>query len=435
MITPEAVLALRAYTSLSATVQGTLQRRTRGFDLSGDLARDGAPRAASEVYCTRRATFHRSLQDAGESRDGTFRFHGRAFGDERLVLTGMMRDEPVLVSFDRADVVRCSAEDELSFGTLSAAGPLVPALDYAQPVLQGPLQRALFVSAAGCLLLSRVAPGDAAPLYDNLRSLDIVVEAQPREANAVLYRIAGNAVLAAPHGYEDRLAELQAALRVAPSAHARARLPAASALQISGSMADPAALGQPLQLQQLRDALPPDLVASLQPLTDWQLPAKRLSVRVVAQPAQQRLSLKPWLMDEVGVQLYVSCPAFAPPRPGVTLLAQKEQLATALRQLIQAPGDSRAALDAAAAALASAAAASLNATGLFAQRLAPAVSLELIVTRGQSVRLPSGAHAVVPDYACHAASVRMTALTAPLVAVGMRAQFTPWPSARQGLPV
>jgi len=472
MISPEAVLALKAYTTLGGSLQGVLERRSRGFEIGGDIRRDSAPilpvAPTVTVSCVRKATFHTGLMDPGTVKVGPFTFRGetRKAADGRVTLLGRMLESPdeapapgasasasVLVSFDPADVLRCAGKESVPFGTVSTMDALVPPWSYFVPVLSRTVPRLVSACPGGCFLIERLGSGPAPPgaqaLLQNLSSLDIVVVVPPLTANSVLYRLATNSVLAGPPGYEDRLSEFQAALRVGTSAVAGARLPSTTELQVSASMADAGLMGEAtaVTLQQVKDAAPAEAAVYFQPLIRWQLPARRLSLRILLSGAPggstQRLQVKPWVerTTHLAVDVKATVPAFAPPRPGESPSTQKEQLERVLRHIVGkrvlelAPGGGQAALDAFTAAVLRASDASINQTALFGIPISTRVQAEFVATSGQPVRLANGGIAVVPEYATASASPRMCAFLGGLVAAGLRVSYLPWSRARQGVPV
>ena len=468
MISPEAVLALKAYTTLGGSLQGVLERRSRGFEIGGDIRRDSAPILpdAPVVSCVRKATFHTGLMDPGTVKVGPFAFRGetRKAADGRVTLLGRLLEgaeeapapgspTSVLVSFDPADILRCAGKESVPFGTVSTMDALVPPWAYFVPVLSRAVPRLVSACAGGCFLIERLGNGPAPPgaqaLLHNLASLDIVVVVPPLTPNSVLYRLATNAVLAGPPGYEDRLSEFQASLRVGTSAAAGARLPSTTELQISASMADAGLMGAStaVTLQQVRDAAPAETAVYSQPLIRWQLPARRLSLRILLSGAPggstQLLQVKPWVerATHLAVDVRATVPAFAPPRPGESLSTQKEQLKRVLRHVVGkrvqelTPGGGQAALDAFTAAMLRASDATINQTALFGIPIATRVQTEFVATNGQPVRLANGGIAVVPEYATASASLRMCAFLGGLVAAGLRVSYLPWSRARQGVPM
>ena len=447
MISPEAVLVLRAYTTLPGSVQGALLKRARGYELEGPIERGAQLGARSPVICLRRATFHSGFADAGTVREGPLALQGRGvpLADSRVALVGRVldTDEEVLASFEVRDVLRCTGQGHLPFGTVSTAGALAPPWDYARAVLQGTAHRALIACAGGCFLVDRLRAAplpDAKRLYDNLCALDVVLVTPGAE---VVYRLASNAIAFAPTGFEDALAELQASLRVPPSARARERLPSTCELQISASMSD--LLGDfVVSQQQVRDAAPSEYAVLVQPLLRWQLPVRRLEMHVEASAQlpgpRERFAPRPWVAHalHMGVDTFLHVPSFAPPRPGDNRRTQQDRLERIVRELADArlpQISSDAALDAFAREMAGALNAAFNGSGLFAAPVMTEIRTSLETTHGSQVALPSGAVAVVPEYATQASTARMCAFTGPLVALGLRAVYTPWARARDGIPV
>ena len=458
MITAEAVLVLKAYTKLASSVQGVLVKGARGYELEGTIQRGselGAHAPQNPVTCLRKATIHSSFADAGSLREGPLVLQGRAvsLADSRVALVGLLlgagEPEEVLASFDVGDVLGCTGHYEIPFGTVSTTGPLAPPWEYARAILQGRAQRALVACAGGCFLVDRLRTAtlsEAKRLFENLCNLDIVVEVPGTERGAVVYRLASNAVALGPVDFEDALAELQASLRVPPSARSRDRLPSTSELQMSASMSDPNLMSDSFVVspQQVREAAPRSFRVLVQPLLRWQLPVRRLELHVEAATdspgARQRLLLRPWIAHalQMGVDTFLLVPRFAPARPGDNQRTQKDQLERIVRELAEArliSFDGNSALTIFAREMARALNAAFNESGLFPAPVMTGIRTSLETTHGSHVTLASGGVAVVPEYATRASTARMCALTGPLIAAGLRVVYTPWSRARNGIPV
>jgi hypothetical protein len=457
MITGEAALVLKAYTTLGTSVQGALLKRARGYELGGAIERGaklGAQAAQAPVVCVKKATIHAGFMDAGRIREGPLVLQGQSVPLEgsRVALAGHIlgskAPEAVLASFGAGDVLSCSGYDEIPFGTVSTAGPLVPPWEYVQALLEGRAQRALVACAGGCFLFDRlrVVPLDRAQqLFENLCNLDIVLVAPGQ--SLVAYRLASNAIALGPADFEDTLAELQAALRVPPSARSKERLPSTSELQMSASMADTNMMSGAFAVsqQQVRDVAPAPYRILAQPLVQWQLPMRRLEVDVALSSASaraQRLRIRPWLAHalHMGVDAVVTAPPFVPARPGDSQQTQKEQLSRILREAVGARLPRVTFTDDAALALFAREVtkglnAAFNSAGLFAGPVTTRLRASLETTRGAPVTLPSGGLAVVPEYATQTSSARMCAFVGPLIAAGLRVSYTPWARARHGIPV
>jgi hypothetical protein len=488
MIVPEAVLALKAYTAMHRPIQGVLERRQRGFALAGDVKDSGnlldaLAGASTVVYCVRRATFHAGVADPGVSQAGPFTFRGIATqardaaitllgellagspGDEvRRALeasgaTALGGTKAYLVSFTGEDVLKCSGKLQIAFGTSTTLEALAPKWDHVAPVLGGQLPRTVAACANGCYIIERLdiaasssfrLPAEKArEVLQNLRQLDLVaVTKPPPTEGGVIYRLAANALLFGPAGYEDQVAELQRTLRL-PQIQRREKLPGTTPIDVSASVVDlpePSQSTATLTTQQLTDAAA--LSVHSQPLERWQMPARLLAVRVRAvreaatgDSPMTKLVLPPWLEDgaQLGVEMTLSLPPMRPVRPGETPHAQREQLQRVAGSVLRATlastpvGKSQTALDTMTKKLAAAIEVALAASGLFAKPPQLTAHVLFTLTRGEPARLPNGNVVVVPAYATLESSPRLCALMGGMAAFGLRVSFHPWKQAKQGI--
>lgn len=490
MIVPEAVLALKAYTAMHKPIQGVMERHRHGFTLAGEVKESGnlleALTGTSRViYCVRSATFHAGVADPGVAQTGPFTFRGSATqsrdGKVSLLgelIEGSLGDDvrraldasgttPVggtkayLVSFMGQEVLRCSGRLQIAFGTSTTFEALAPKWEYVAPVLSGQLPRALAACASGCFIIERLdvtasssfrlPPERARAVLHNLSQLDLVaITKPPPKEDGVVYRLATNALLVAPAGYEDQVAELQRTLRL-PQIQRRETLPATTPMVVSASVADlpddPSAAAGILTMQQLLDAAA--LTVYSQPLERWQMPARLLAIHVRAvQKATvpgalplTKLTLSPWLERgaQLGVEMVLSLPHMRRVRPGETPHAQREQLQRVARSVLSATlasvpvGKSQAALDNMTRKLVIAIEAAVAASGLFVTPPQLTAQVLFTLTRGEPARLPNGNLVIVPAYATVDSSPRLCALAGSMAAFGLRVSFHAWKQAKQGI--
>lgn len=458
MIRPAAVLVLRAYTGLATPLHGVLHRRSHGFEVGGGIEAGPVLTALHgdvRTVCVRAARFHAGLNDAGALQPGPLVLEGLVVeARDRSIMIGRVASGSSgaarhLITYLTADIVHCGRVHSLPFVTVPADGALVPLWDTLQPLTAG-VKHGVVACAGGCFLLQRVdipsAPPRGEALVRNLAAADLLVESLPTSRNTTLYRLARNAVLCAPSGFEQQLADLQSSLRVPPSGEAQSRLPAgASSLLLSGSLAD--VNGPDLSVAQLREALPSHFRLRVQPLLRWQLPTQRLVVHVEATDARgsggtsATLHMKPWTEREEHLDISVRArhPPFVSPKPGETAATQREQLRRILHastgKLVRrlALSASKPLLDAFAQALSATLTNSLSASALFQGPVACRSSCSFLVMRGLSARLPGGRSVVIPEYASRPDAPRLQAFLGPLMALGIKASYTPWPMALQGI--
>lgn len=462
MITPETALLLRTYTTMSNSVQGNLMKHKRGFEISGDVKRTGDnPRefweASRNVLCVRNATFHADLTDVGITKEGPFVLQGESMKtDKKTLLMGKIMyngssTANTLVSFQDEDIITCSTTQEMPFGTVTTSDVLMPPWKYVRPVAEGHIPKIIAACAGGCFVmeglnsLDNPSPSFAQALYENLSRVDIV--AFTASAPAVLYRLASNAVLAAPDDFEEHLGEIQATLRVPPYSRSRERLPGSGEWQISGSLTD---IGDDnhVTLQQVRDS-DSSLRVYVQPFVHWQLPEKRIALRVRIscpdrpQDAPEDIEMRPWMSPglHTGVETSIRTPAFATPRPGETKQSQRERLERIIRETAQNELSSmpisvgKATLDSVTQKIATAVGSALNSSALYPGPVSSQISAEFAVSKGDVVKLSSGNMAVVPDYALHSSSARMGCYIGGLLAAGLRVTFMPWSKSKEGFAV
>ena len=473
MITSDSAQILKAYTTLRDGVQGSLVKRAGGFELWGDVQRVGNTSNQVEVWtnshavnCVLKATFHDSLSEAGTLREGPFVFQGESLQNHgKQIVLGRVLQGPdtaaenpkqlVLVSFLDTDIVKCSTTEEIPFATANTSSPLAPPWAYIEPVFSGKFNKVLAACAGGCYIIDTLntlttQAQYARSLLSNLMNIDVVVFAPGTPA--VIYRLATNAILAGPADYEDKMQELQSMLQLPASAVIRNRLPSAGDWQISASMADSEMLrdGVAVTVQQIRDSASTLLVYS-QPLVGWQLPERRLIIDITINHSSisqltigngVRLNLKPWMAKglRMGVQTSAKSVKFSPLRPGETDQSQKDSLERIINENAQSTllflsvEGGKGSLDAVTRQLTNNLTGALNQSGLFPSPVTVQVSTDLVITKGEAVRLHTGSVVMIPEYACSASSARMTCLTS-IIAAGIKLSFIPWSKTKQGFSI
>lgn len=475
MIRPETVIALRAYTSLPKGIQGILMRRRQGYELSGEASEDEditklMSRATQRVHCVSTASFHSGLMDPGTPASGPFVFRGCSLGEKDGTIVAVARalSGPVpagfadakapslelLVSFRSADVTQCWGGEEVLFGTTSVLGALAPPWAYVRPVVDGSVARILAPCTNGCYLLERLdagdqrnaAPSDAEATYGALLRMDVVAILGGRVPSSApcIYRLARNAVVVGPEGSHDKVAALQATLRI-PSQPTNGKLVATTAFTLQRGVAAPLTDFPDVSAKQLAAAAGDGTSVFFQPLERWQMPRRRLSLHIVLAPAGPQVAmrdivLRPSLGDRTltGVSIHVRAPFFNAPRPGETDRSQTEQL----ERIVQSAADQQlastdvssgqGALDAFTRSMTAEVEAKVNAAQLFGAKVTARIKTDLITTHGESVRLPEGGTAVIPEYALSETSTRICVFTGGLAALGVKASFHPWKQIRQG---
>ena len=473
MISPESIIALKAYTGMLKSVQGALDRQGRFFYIGSEIREDGnlpaALRdAAVSVYCVRNATFHSWLLDPGTAQTGPFTFRGATLSfDDKVTLVGKLLEGSIdddvrkalfpnggsdattcLVSFVSSDVLKCSGREQVAFGTSTVAESLAPKWEHFAPVLSGQLPRTLAACANGCYVIDRVDANHQVPaalqraqaLLKNLTSLDIMATTKPPPGagTGVIYRLASNALLLGPAGYEEQLAELQRELRVAPTRE-RGRLPTSSSLDVSASVAEIEGDVHNITAQQVLEH--GSCTVCSQSLERWCLPSRSINVWVQAErTAAYRVVMAPWFEPaaELGVTMQLDLPSLRPLRAGETALAQREQLERVVKHAVgqavsSVPvGRSQHSLDACTTLLATALQSIFGGSGLFLADFRVHTRLFYEAHEGDTIRLPTGGLVVVPKYATET-SARICALTGGMGAVGLRVTFYPWQAALNGI--
>lgn len=479
MITPEAIIALKAYTAMSKPIQGILEKYRTGFSLAGEVKTGGdLLKAISDttatVYCIRYATFHASVTDPGSSQSGPFTFRGIATRarEGKITLLGRLLEGSIgddvrraleangvvgatatyLVTFTEHDVLKCSGRQQIAFGTSTTAEGLAPKWEHIAPVLTGQLPRTIAACANGCytIELFQTEPRPDFPLeksralLNNLSKIDLVATTKPAPSEGgVIYRLATNALIVAPAAYEDQIAEIQRTLRL-PQIRKREKLPATTALDISASVADIGDEYHPhttVTARQLSEVAP--LTVYSQPFERWQLPARLLTIHVRAHEHTKvsPIRLTPWLErgSQLGIEMTLTIPKLRPVRPGETLHSQREQLERIARSVTNATlatapvGKSQTALNEMTSKLAAALQTAIGRSGLFENPPRLLAHVLFNMTRGEPVRLPNGSIVVVPVYAVVDSSPRLCAITGALAALGLRVSFYSWKQAKQGI--
>uniref|UniRef100_A0A6C0C070 Uncharacterized protein n=1 Tax=viral metagenome TaxID=1070528 RepID=A0A6C0C070_9ZZZZ len=470
MITADTAQILKAYTTLRDNVQGSLVKRARGFELWGNIQRVSSSSDSSEVWtkahavhCILRATFYDDLNSPGTLKEGPFVIQGDSLQTEgkRIVLGRVLQSSDTetsyvnklaLVSFLEKDILKCSSTEEIPFATTNTSSPNAPPWSYIEPVFAGKFNKAIVACAGGCFVIAAlntptVQPQYAKDLLSNLVNIDIVAFAPGTPA--VIYRLARNAVLVAPADFEDKLQDLQMRLQLPTSTLFRHRLPSEGDWQISASMADSDMLsgGVSASISQIRDNAP-DIAVYAQPLVGWQLPERRLvlyincryaSITDVTPGKGIKTNLQPWMAKghRMGVQTVVDTDKFSPLKPGETAIGQKERLGNIIRETSQASlvllsvEGGKKSLDAVTRQLADALTTAMNESGLFSGTVTVQVNADLVITKGETVRLHSGSTVMLPEYACSASSARMACL-ASMIAAGLKLTFIPWSRTKQG---
>ena len=366
------------------------------------------------------------------------------------------QDGPFLVSFSARDAVTCGTADALLFGTCTSLGPLLPPWEYVEAVVRGSPARALVACANGCFLIESSGTKDVAPegvpdgraLVENLHGVDLIVHSTRAHHSGTIYRLASNALLVGPDDFDEQVAQLRAELKIPPLS-GRGTLVATTSFSISRSLLDLDLAGVRLSPEQVASLGDRSLRATLQPMERWQLPERQLTVSVVMQPSPgearggtlSQSNLKPFLLKgaNLGVKTGVQAPPFRTLRPGETSSSLGDQLHRIVEGGVRAllnrtAGDpTQAGLDAFTRECSAAIQQGVNAGALFQAPVRVTVQGELILSRGDTVRLPTGAPVVVPDYALHEDDPRICAFTGVLVALNLRASFHPWRQARQGI--
>lgn len=465
MITSDTTHILKAYTTLRDNVRGSLLKNKRGFELCGNIQRASQPLTQNwiptrAIHCVSKATFRNDINEPGTLQEGPFVIKGECLNipEDKQVVIGQILKGPTkntvgktfIVTFNNSDVVQCSTMEEIPFGTVSTRESLVPPWEYLEPVINGTLPKVLCASAGGCYIMENLKSSEdtlthVQSIFNNLVNIDIVVMVS--QTPSVIYRLGANAILVGPPEYEEKLYELQNTLQIPTSVISRKRIPSRTEWQISESLIDVDMMHENnhVSFQQVREGLPSYAVYS-QPLVGWQLPERRLALLVdITQDSSNnakryQMNFKPWMVRSLhmGVELIVNSVPFAPLRPGETLHNQKDRLERIIREVSKIAlsqlsiEGGKISLDRVTNQLAVELGKSLNISALYTSAMSVQIRTDLVISQGESVRLPSGGMAVVPEYACSASSARMSCLTEPLMTAGIRITYIPWSKATQG---
>jgi hypothetical protein len=475
MLLPEALAALRSYTSLSRPVQGVLEASDRGYETTRLLTvGDGLERVlrmgfGDEVLCVSALWATAGLGAERVRVQGPFAVRGvvyRPTSDKQraLVLGRVMRgslaevvplsqNQLLLAEFEEGDRVTCTdTAQPMPFGVCVANGPLVPLHEYLSPVLEAKLSRLLVVAANGIYSV-RALDGpptsdtkvkvDAAALLKNLAELNLVITISDRPTT--IHRLAGNCIVVAGDEADEEISRMRSALKISSKAEL-GLLPA-----VPTNAPPTFRVSRTLLMLDLPQVTREDVLAisntqvvrcERQSLSDWHVSGVRLRVDIkllrpanleTGSPSSTKLegSLRMHGGD-VDVSFSVMHEAFRATKPGELMTKLDEQLRNLTSDAIRAQlqrhergPSTQTEIDAINFALAQRLQETANGSDLFTESIACKVVMTRSTESGEECKLPSGRRVFVPDFAC-TASARMIAYLAPLCAVGLGINFYPW---------
>jgi hypothetical protein len=482
-VPPAAIWALHGYVSLPAPLQGTLEESggeggavtlsqfatAERASFTG-LLEHGRLDAGSTCLARARVLDAGDLSKPGDEIEGPLTIRGcsvlRTGGptaDERLVTAQIIkagrggdRSKPrawpapgatAVLSYRARDVVACSRQRAVAFGTQPCTMPLAPVPSYIDPLITGAMPDAIVACANGLFVLARALGPAPAPdprvvldIAANLLTADIVVVTSPHwyRSGGVLSRLGLNAFIISAPKEMDRVARLQRALGAQQDEEKL--LPAAPGSSLHAAPSLGLLRRQPrVDLQQVKDAaveLFPSAIAEQQPLVDWQGPGVTLSydIAIVSEPPDEGdpavLQIRELLHEgAVGAAAHVSHPAFRDIRPGEERSgprAQLRRIASAAMQAAALPRLEQGSLDATTDAMSHALQKQVTDAALFPGKVQVSVRASAIKARGTLLRAAEGREVLVPAYASEPQSARMAAYVAGLAAAGVRCSFTAW---------
>ena len=467
MLKRETLSALRAYTSLSTGIQGQLTLRNAKYGIVHDIETDDDFQAILHkmpqiTRCVRSATFHKDVLDPGIHKTGPFFLKGLVlkgsnngmYGVLDVSRPGMQDNTHQLVSYKQKDVISCEAKQNIIFATVPIASELIPPWKYIHAVLYGPVKELLVVCCNGFFLLKRnlsivlADAKDAELIYEMLIQYDIVVAVRTSaQANTVIYRLAKNALLIGPDDYANKLEELQDKLQVNfHSANTTTISAPSSDYQIKDTVvsAEPNASQVTYdQIQELQDEM---LDADHQPLRDWQLPRRTMSLELWIEPqtgAAKNLMTHSMrrVTDKLAINIVVHRLEFREREPGENEFVLREHLQRLVFDIIDMQlkslsiDKSQNALDQFTNSIVHLLKLALVKSTLFPVPTSCKVHVELSVTEGQVVKLPTGKEVVIPRHALNGNSVRLSTFLGGLAKIGLEAKFYSWHQLESGIPL
>jgi len=466
MLRTESVVALKAYTTLPAPVQGVLERRANRYQLGAVITNDRTfdrvlAKTEGETLCLRRLRIVRSLAEQPARVEGTFVVRGKAVRlDKDIFAVGSVVVGDVPEGFRSAsglyllrladdDFMRCSSPQQVPYGVNTLAGDLVPGWDYVSSLFDRRVARAVVACPNGLFVLRTLGapslPAErAAAVLRNLRDVEFIAQASTRPRT--LQRLTENCILAAPENFD--VTAIQQSLRAPPYpaagdlAAVGGFLPSKSLLELGGPRPD---------YDALRASLPAEITLFRQPLSNWWHAAEsyELALELRLVPGQEvprttELLMKVGRNKEGEVRVKAIHVPFRELRPGETDAMLRGVLVDNLRQAVES------ALGADAVVTQSNLNAASNSIGTTLQKQLPlaevfaarrsdgpvpvdvSLSLSQKVSDGEPATLPSGERVLVPSYSTESDSPRLAAYLGAFSALGLQGSFQSWRSARKG---
>ena len=466
MLRTESVVALKAYTTLPAPVQGVLERRANRYQLGAVITNDRSfdrvlAKTEGETLCLRRLRIVRAGADQPATVEGAFVVRGKAVRlDKDIFAVGSVVVGDVPKSFTSAsglyllrltddDFMRCGSPQQVPYGINTLTGDLVPGWNYVSSLFDRRVARAVVACPNGLFVLRTLgaptlAAEQAAEVLRNLRDVEFMAQASTRPR--ALVRLTANCILAAPENFD--VSAIQQSLRAPP-------YPAAGDLSAVGSFLPSKSLlelgGPRPDYDALRSALPAEVTLIRQPLSNWWHVAEsyelNLELRLVPGqevPRTTELRMKVGKNKDGEVRVKASHVPFRDLRPGETDAMLRGVLLDNLRGAVESALGSdtvvtQSNLNAASNGIGMTLQKQLPLSEVFAARRsdgAVPVDVSLLlsqkVSEGEPATLPSGERVIVPSYSTESDSPRLAAYLGAFSALGVQGSFQSWRSARKG---
>jgi hypothetical protein len=466
MLRSECLVALKAYTTLPAPVQGTLERHGNRYQMGASLTNEKnfdriLAKTEGETLCLRRLRVISSGSAEPQEVEGSFVFRGKAVrldGDIFALSSVVVGTVPegvrsssgtYLLRLTDDDFAKCTSPQQVPYGVNTATGDLAPGWNYVSALFDRRVAHAVVACPNGIFVLKTlgvplVAAKEAEDALRNLRDVEFLAQISMRPRG--LYRLSSNCILAAPEGFD--ISAVQQNLHVPP-------YPAEGDLTAVGGFLPSRSLlrvdGPKLDYDALRAALPQDATLSRQPLVDWWHASEsyEVSVELRLLPGQEvprttELKLRAGKNGDAEVRITAKHVPFRELRPGETESMLRGVLLDNLRTAATAAfaTDSivtQSNLNLVSNTLGSQLQKQLPLSEVVAARRADgavpvdvSILITQAITEGEPVTLPSGERVVVPAYSMESDSPRLAAYLAAFSALGVQGSFQNWRVARSG---
>ena len=465
MLRTETILTLRSYTSLSIGIQGQLGKIAGKYNIVHDIERNKDLRTMIKKIpeikrCVKAATFHKGVMDSGISRKGPFLLKGLALKGENGTAYGIFSikekgtkgtNKKQLITYRIEDMIKCSDQDHIIFGTIPITNGLFPSWDFVRVVVDNSIESLLVVCCNGCFFLRRIPSTNkmdiqkAEQIFNTLVQYDIIITANENtEGNTTIYRLARNSLLVGPSDYDNKVLELQNKLQGYKSSNTSVLSLSDSNYTIRQNICENVPYAKKVDAEILEQIIGDTMKMEFQPMLEWHFSPQILQIEVWISTSEKNgdethiMQSKQSPNSKLKTKVHIHRPKFRTLGVGESEYTLTQQLEVIFHMLIKhhlnllAISKSQTALDHFTNTMAHTLKISMDNARLFEDNVEIKLSAHLSTIEGEVIKMPTEETVVIPLYASTTNSVRMASFIAGLSQIGINAKFLSWQQLEHG---